>query len=334
MAEIKPFGGVDDRVRLADVVPLDTPFTLNVFPSNVCNFRCVYCAQSLGKEELLKKYNFPMEMMSMETLALAVEQARQFDKKFKLVSFMGHGEPLCNRELPEMIRMVKEADIAQRIDVITNGSLLNEELSARLIDAGLDVLRVSLQGMSSESYQKLCGVNLDFDKFVKQIVWFYEHKKQCKVYLKTVDASLEAGEEEAFYELFSPIADRVYIDRIRPVYQGVDYTENEQDLSVDRYGNRHEKRYVCPQPFYMMSLWANGDVTPCDALYKACPLGNVAYTTLKEMWDSPKKKEFCAVQLEKNRMQIEACAACCAPDDVAAKEDVLDNDAEQLLEKI
>ncbi len=330
MAERKPFGGVDDRVKLADVVPLNTPFTLNVFPSNICNFRCNYCAQSLGKEKLLEKYGFPMELMSVDTLAIAIEQAKEFGEPFKLVSFMGHGEPLCNRRLPEMIRMVKEAGIAKRVDIITNASLLDEAYSDELIDAGLDVLRVSLQGISAEKYEKICNYKIDFARFVNRLGYFYSHRKKCKVFLKTVDAALEFGEDEKFYEIFSPISDRIYVDKVKPVYDGVNYSENEKDLSTDRYGTMHGRRMVCPQPFYMLSLWANGDVTPCDALYKASPLGNVYTRSLKQMWNGEIHREFCRLQLKGKRMEHPACSKCCAPDDVSAKEDVLDDEMYRL----
>ena len=54
MAERKPFSGVDDRVKLAEVIPLETPFTLNIFPSNICNFKCKYCEHSLGGASIVK----------------------------------------------------------------------------------------------------------------------------------------------------------------------------------------------------------------------------------------------------------------------------------------
>lgn len=331
MSEIKPFTGVCDRVRLADVVPLDTPFTLNVFPSNVCNFKCHYCAQSLGAEHLRREYGFPQQLMTSETMSRVVEQAKEFPRPFKLVSFMGHGEPLCNRELPEMVRMVKEEGIAQRTDIITNASLLTPEYGRRLIDAGLDVLRVSLQGISSRAYWKTSGVKLDFDEFCGNLAWFFEHRGSCRLYVKVVDAALGEGEEAAFFRRFDSITDRMFIDRIKPVYDGVEYTETEKDLSVNRYGTRHESRLACPQPFYMLSVWANGDVAPCDALYKACPLGNVETATLKEMWESERKRSFCRLQLEGKRGADPACARCCAPDDVQHPEDVLDERREELL---
>lgn len=332
MAERKPFTGTEDRVKLADVIPLAVPFTLNIFPSNICNFRCIYCAQSLGADYLEQKYGFPQELMSMDVIDRIIEQSKDFDTRYKLVSFMGHGEPLCNRSLPEMIKKIKDADIADRIDIITNASLLTEEYTDELIAAGLDVLRVSLQGVSAEAYWKTCGVHIDFEKFVDNLAYFYRNKKQCSVYAKTVDASLSEGEERKFYDIFEPVCDRIYIDRVKPVYSGVQYSQKEKDLSLDRYGKVHEKRFVCPQPFYMLSVWANGDVTPCDALYKASLLGNVRRGRLKDMWNHEKKREFCKLQLEKKREMIPECQMCCAPDDVAAEEDVLDAEADRLVQ--
>lgn len=330
MAEIKPFTGME-RVKLSEVVPIDTPFTFNIFPSNICNFNCNYCAQSLGKDYLQKEYDFPMELMPFEILQTAVNQAKRFPRKFKLVSFMGHGEPLLNKDLPKMIAEVKNADITERTDIITNASLLTREYSMNLINAGLDVLRVSIQGIDSNGYKNICNADINYKDFYENLAYFYEHKGKCQVYLKTVDASLKEGEEERFYEMFSPIADRVYVDRVKPVYHGVDYSESESDLSTDRYGKSHDNRLVCPQPFYMLSLWTNGDVTPCDGLYKASPLGNVLTDELADMWQSQLHRDFCIAHLKKQKNVIESCKNCCAPDDVAAKEDVMDDEAEEIL---
>lgn len=333
MSEIKPFTGVDGRTVLADAVPLDTPYTLNLFPSNLCNFKCRYCAQSLGREALRREYGLPPEHMSMDVMERVVRQAREFPRPFRLVSMMGHGEPLCDPRLPEKVRMVKDAGIAERVDIITNASLLTREASDRLLEAGLDVLRVSLQGVTSAAYRETSGVELDFERLYQNLSYFYHRRGSCRLYVKVVDAALGDGEDAVFFRRFGPITDRMYIDRIKPVYSGVAYTERERDLGVDRYGNRHEKRVVCPQPFYMLSVWANGDAAPCDALYKACPLGSVWELSLREMWESEQRRAFCRMQLSGMRERDPACARCCAPDDVQHEEDVLDARRLELLQK-
>ena len=330
-AEIKPISGVDDRVILAKAVPLDTPFTMNIFPTNACNFRCNYCAQSLGKEYLQREYAFHYESMPMEIFRKAVAQMKSFPEPFKLVSFMGHGEPLLHRDLPEMIRLLREAGVAKRIEIITNGSMLTHELSEKLVAAGLSALRISLQGITSEKYKKISNVILDFDQYMDELRYFSAHRKDCKLFVKVVDTSLDEGEEEKFYELFGDIADRMYVEQIKPVYAGVDYAENVQQVAVDRYGNTHEKRMVCPLTFFMLSLWPNGDVVPCDAIYKPVILGNVQQDALQDMWQGDRLKEFQRMQLRKQRNKHKDCQKCCAPDDVSHPLDTLDEDASRLL---
>lgn len=334
MSKIKPFTGVDDRIKLADAVPLDTPFTLNIFPSEICNFKCSYCAQSLGRKEIFEQYGLGTELMTLQTAKLIAEQSKKFSHKYKLVSMMGHGEPLCNKNLPQIIDIIKSADVTDRIDVITNASLLTKSMADGLIDSGLDVMRVSLQGISSESYKNICGVNMDFDEFYSQLAYFYERSAgRCKVFVKTMDIALKDSEIEKFYKLFDKISDRMFIDKVKPVYDKVSYTAAQQDISIDRYGNIHTSRIVCPQPFYMMSVWTNGDVSPCDALYKANTLGNIYASQLIDMWHSQSNREFCLEQLKGKRFSHPRCSRCCAPDDVVHKEDILDDNCKELLLK-
>ena len=333
MSEIKPFTGVDDRVLLAEAIPLQTPFTLNIFPTNICNFKCRYCAQSLGRHQLERNYNISFESMTISVLKEIAKQARGFPGKFKLVSFMGHGEPLVNQNLPEMVNIIKQSDIAGRIDIITNGSLLTKERSKELVSAGIDIIRISLQGINSKSYKKIAGIDINFDELLDNLAYLYENKKQAKIFVKTMDVSLEEGEREKFYNIFSRISDRMFIDKVKPVYDLVQYSKVASNLSSDRYGEKHEKRHICPQPFYMLSVWPDGSVFPCDALYKACPLGNVKTNNLFDMWQSENLRSFRIEQLKLARHLNSSCRRCCAPDDVIHKEDVLDDFAEILLEK-
>lgn len=331
-AQIKPICGLD-RVKLSVVIPLETPFSLYVFPTTFCNFKCIYCAHSLGLEEMKKRYNFEAQNMDIETFNLIVEQVKKFPQKLKLLSLTGQGEPLINKNISKMAEIAKKNDIAERIEIITNGSLLNKEISKSLIEAGLDTIRISIQGLSAEKYKKMCNYELNFDEFIDNIRYFYENKRQCNVFVKIMDVALEEGESEKFYNIFSKISDRMYIEKCKPVYDGVEYPE-EAYSSTDRYGRAHIKREVCPLPFYMLAIFPNGDVVPCDSIYKPIVLGNVHSDTLFDIWNTDKLKEFWLMQLKKMRYRNEKCAKCCAPDDVAHPEDELDSEAENILKRL
>lgn len=332
MSEIKPFTGVDDRVRLADAIPLKAPFTLYIYPSDVCNFKCNYCAQSLGRKGMMEHYGVGNSMMTVETAEIVAQQSKDLHQKYKLISIVGFGEPLCNKQLPEIIKVFKDADIAERIDIITNGSLLTNELTDRLLDSGLDVLRVSLQGINSEAYKRICGVDIDFNEFYNRLSYFYEKAAgKCKVYVKIADVALSHGEEEKFYNMFEGITDRMYIEKIKPVYDMIDYSETQKDMTTDRRGVRHEQRKVCPQPFYVLNILADGEVIPCTALYKPIMLGNVKKISLRDMWEGKLLRDFRLTMLNGGRFTFHGCKRCCAPDDCAHPEDVLDDDIEKIV---
>ena len=332
MSVIKPFTGVDNRVKLAHVIPLSTPFTLNIYPSNACNFKCVYCVHSLAQDILASKYGFKHEIMTMSTYQIGIDQAKKFTGKLKLISFMGQGETLLKKNLAKMIKLTKDSISCERVDIVTNGSLLIKEKSDELIEAGLDVLRISIQGLSSEKYKTVTQTDLDFSEYIRNIEYFYKQSRgKSEIYVKIMNSSLDEGQENLFYEIFDKITDRMFIEQIKPVYDGVDYDQFEISLVTDRRGIEHSKRDVCPQPFYTMSIWPNGDVIPCSAIHKVNCLGNVNSENLVDMWNSKGLKNFQIMQLKKLRNKHKQCGVCCAPDDCAHPEDVLDDDVEKIL---
>lgn len=330
VSEIRPIYG-NDRIKLSESIPLSTPFSMFVFPTTYCNFKCIYCGHSLGKDKMKEKYDFEPQNMTIETYKKIIEQIKEFPNKLKMLSLTGQGEPLINKEIALMVKLAKEANIAERIEIITNASLLTEEMSDALIDAGLDTLRVSMQGLTSEKYKEICDADIDFQQFMINIKYFYTHKKSTNLYVKIMDVSLEVNEEDKFYKLFGDCTDRMYIEKMLPAYEGVELTKD-MKVDYDRYGREHKKRKVCPLPFYMLGIFPNGDVEPCDTIYKPTVLGNVHKDSLINMWKGSSLKEFWKMQLKGERCNNKRCATCCAPDDVSHPEDILDDYAQNLLD--
>ena len=66
------------------------------------------------------------------------------------IQFFFQGEPLLNQDLPEMIRLAHEAHIYTITS--TNAQALTLQLAKQLIQAGLDRIIVSIDGLSEQSY--------------------------------------------------------------------------------------------------------------------------------------------------------------------------------------
>lgn len=322
LSEIKPAFGLN-RENLRDVIPLKTPYSIYFFPTNLCNFRCRYCAHFGGLKQFEKEYGLKAESMSLETFKRTIDQLKDFSNQVKVINLSGQGEPLLNKQLPEMIAYAKESKVAKNIEIITNASLFCHELSKRLIDSGIDTIRISLQGMNNQKYKDICGFNLDFNKLVSEIEYLYSIKGSTSVFVKVMDIALEEGEEELFYKTFGTISDRMYIEQCKPVYDSVEMTQN-IETETDRYGRKHEHRDVCPLPFYMLGILPDGTVSPCETIYVPITLGNIWTESIIEMWNGKKMQDFQTMQLRKKRYMNPQCARCCAPDDVSHPEDNLD----------
>jgi MoaA/NifB/PqqE/SkfB family radical SAM enzyme len=94
-------------------------------------------------------WNEPQGIMSEAVFSRIMDGLRSFSPVPK-VFFGGFGEPLVHPRIIEMIKQAKS--LGASVELITNATLLTKELSLALINAGLDMLWVSLDGAKPESY--------------------------------------------------------------------------------------------------------------------------------------------------------------------------------------
>ena len=126
-----------NRTNLRDVIPLPSPFTLQIEPTRMCNFRCFFCMHhSRGTDQdLLKSSGLDLIHMDMDLYDRVVKDIMAFPVPPKMINFCGIGEPLINPKFGEMIRRLRRAGYAGRVITYTNGALLNPQLSEELVDS-------------------------------------------------------------------------------------------------------------------------------------------------------------------------------------------------------
>jgi molybdenum cofactor biosynthesis enzyme MoaA len=112
------------RRWLSEVIPLSTPYYLCIEPTNLCNLKCHFCSHS-DQASFLKLRNGRTGMMDMGLYKKLIDDLSNFPEKIKRISFAGCGEPLLHTELPEMLAYLHESQIAERIDITTNGVRLS-----------------------------------------------------------------------------------------------------------------------------------------------------------------------------------------------------------------
>ena len=313
MAELK--GEVHNcRHRLAEVVPLDTPYVMFIDPSSVCNFRCRFCPSNNMTAEQGMQRGF----MSEETFGKVLAGMAEFPQKVKVVELYCIGEPLLNKRTPSMIHELKYVGGGQteKVRLTTNGSCLTHELSFALVEAGLDYMKVSIEALDAVGYKNICGADIDFEHLVEEIGYLYSISRgRTEIAIKIVDAALHSeADKQRFLEIFAPISDFTFIERLRNIwseYDGVPVDAGLDVSEIDYYTRTNSKHEICAYPLTHMLIHSNGDIGVCCVDWKhGTVYGNVHSMTLREAWNSESLRRFRLAHLEGRRKDIPFCCHC------------------------
>ena len=112
-----------------------------VEPTTLCNLLCSTCVRNVSDE--------PPGMMSAATFARIMNGVRDLSP-LPTIFFGGFGEPFAH---PDLLAMLAEAKATGcTVELITNGTRLDEATRRELVRMGLDRLWVSIDGATPESY--------------------------------------------------------------------------------------------------------------------------------------------------------------------------------------
>lgn len=106
-----------------------------------CNLRCRHCGSGCEAASPVR------ELETAEVLRIVDSIAEDFDPRRIFVSITG-GEPLLRPDLYEVV--ARMSSHGMRSCIVTNGTLLGEPEAARLVEAGMRTVSVSIDGLEAE----------------------------------------------------------------------------------------------------------------------------------------------------------------------------------------
>lgn len=319
-----------ERNKLSNLVPLDTPYAVTMHMTTRCNSRCIFCNyhSSTSPKPLA-------EDMEFEIAQNIIDQLAKHKEKIKTLHISGIGEPLLNGQTIEIVKYAKDAGIAESIDLLTNGILLTEKKIDALVDAGMNVFRISANGLSDEDYKAHTESSISFNRYVERLEYLYKNKKDATVYIKIMDFMVNTSEKKKRYEeIFGPIADDIGIEyycELPGPYKG------KEELIASNFTQRGEilnpVKY-CPYPFYFATILPNGDSAPCPNHKNVVSNINKMQNEDTTFWDCSAFNEF-RVKMLKNSMDSIAgtCKTCVyATSSCAYNDNNIDSECQRLIE--
>lgn len=325
MAELKPQFN-EDRADLAAAIPLGAPYVIYVEISSYCNLECRFCPQHISPNEI-KKQN-----MTLDTFKKMIDDIGAFPEMPKLIRFCGLGDSLMNKQFIQMAKYASEAQVVEKLELITNGALLNDELISEL-PKYLDRIIISVEGLSTADYEEFTLRKVNFEALVEKLKKLSSQPRKARIHTKIHNSAVQTKEaKQKFFDIFSKIADEVYVENLVDLWPEV-----KSNLGIEaghRFdGGELNKVKVCPQIFKSMQINSDGRVIPCCIDWKGINIiGDVTSKSLREIWNDKPLRELREKHLNGLRHTFSPCKGCTMNE--YSDKDNLDHKAQEILTRL
>ncbi len=275
---------------------LPLPSVILIENTNCCNAQCIMCP----RETLTRKLGF-MEFGLFEKIIREVSSTG----RSPVVHLHGFGEPLLDESLSERIRFAKTCGIKHTY-LVTNASLLFPETSRKIINAGLDTMKISFYGTDEESYHATMR-RLDFKVALHNIRAFVRIRKELnkstpKLILQHLSLETNTARTEEFQSLWRSVLDKRTGDCLNR-------------SSLHNYGggrayNRVGEKIVsvCFYPWTALSVLCDGRAVTCCMDYNGVQgVGDLNSQSVAEVWNGP---ELSAIRRNFGKLDYGGFSTC------------------------
>jgi radical SAM protein with 4Fe4S-binding SPASM domain len=262
-----------------------------------CNLYCPMCPRETHKQ--------PKEDMTDEVFEALVKGSAHTAEHMMLI---GLGEPFMDRKIFDRIEYCERHGIATLLS--TNGTLLDEEAAARLLDSPLAHVTLSFDGASKETfehYRKGARFEKVRDNFVRFARMKHERGSKMQVVAQMVRMPGNAHEVDAFRSFWGAVPG---VDQVRVKEDETNLVQPEPAPN----GNRKLRRchYLWRGAMYVKH---DGRVFPCCQSYSldGAPVGDLRTESLPEIFNSGEMRRLRRLHAQGRGAEIDMCSRCSTP---------------------
>lgn len=296
-------------------------FVLQWHLSETCNLKCLHCYQEKHKpiqleyEKLYDIYN-------------------QYKHLLKKLNMKGHinitgGEPLCNPHLFKILDLIKEDSEFISFSILTNGTLITENIAKKLADYNPYYIQVSLEGgkktndyiRGTGTYERIAQGIINLRKYnIFTSISFTATSLNYKEFPKVVKYARKYNVNNVWSDRYIPLGDfkdkrlslncdqtREYLtimkkerDKLRKIKDNITTISMYRAL---QFQMTNDFAYSCTAGDTLLTVMENGDLVPCRRM--PVVVGNLFENSMYELYENNSLLK----KLRVNKIPDE-CSAC------------------------
>lgn len=285
-----------------------------VFPSQViidttelCNLACIHCPHPQFKQS----EHYSGAALTPELNRKAIDEVREHGQGHtQYIRYSGEGETLLNRHFFEMLEYATHHAGQVPVTVTTNGLLLNELRTERLVASGVDIVDISIDAHTPETYARI-RVNGDLNVTRANVLRLLKKSKQpgakTKVVVSYIEQPLNVQETASFESFWKEQgADYVVVRKLHSAAGAV------ADVAAQmRTDNAAIPRRACVYPWERICVNPRGQLAFCPADWShGSSIIDYRTTTIKETWHGEFYAKLRNAHLTNDYSQHGFCGQC------------------------
>jgi len=275
------------------------PEEIDIEVTSSCDADCIMCPR-----RSMRRAQGPMPMPLFQAI---VDEAVALGVRDLVLN--GYGEIATLRNYRDYLSYIRHSSSTVRVLVNTNGMRLTEDLAAALIEYGVDVVNIAIDGATAATYEsirrhlKLDVVEANVHRFVE--MRNRSGKRRPYIMVNMIHMPENAHEAKAFLAKWEGVPD--YVGLAGVLSRG-------GSIEVPTH-NPEWAKTPCFLLWRQMPILSDGTVGMCcDDWDGISELGNVANGGgIKAIWSSPAHERFRRLHLEGRAAELELCRGCQAP---------------------
>jgi hypothetical protein len=279
------------QLKILDEYP---PY-LQIEPSSVCNFRCVFCFET--DPTFTDKSNGFMGQMKLDLFKYIIDQA---EGNVEFLSLASRGEPMICKDIVPMLEYTQGKFLNLKFN--TNASLLDEEKCHAILAGGVKTIVFSADAAEEPLYSKF-RVNGKLSVILENIELFQKIRQTEYSNLPVITrvSGVKFSDEQdldSMQKVWGGLVDQVAFVQYNP-WENV-YSQPANGLDK-----------ACSDLWRRMFVWWDGKANPCDVDYKSTlSQGSIQDFDLNQLWQSSGYKDLRADHINSKRESRKPCSAC------------------------
>ncbi len=235
--------------------------------STLCDASCIICPRD--------KYKYKFKSMDFDMFKMAVDKA--YSAGYTIISLGGYGDPFMSKDIEKCLKYIKTTYPSLLIQASSTCNCLTGRIDLLKY---VDILRISMYGITKETYEKIHRGYTSFKKAMKNISDILEMTDRPYVSMNFVVIPENESELEQWKAYWEPKVDEIQVWK---PHNWTGLFDSNEDCT-------NKKKVMCFRPFSdEYDIRVNGDISACcwDINHDLI-IGDIQNDKLEDLYNSDK----------------------------------------------